>query len=147
MAMTDTIEEFCPKSVGRKKPWIDDACWRLTELRRAVKQRDMGGMEHKEACKKVKKALCKAKWKWYREKLQQAEDAQQRGDSKTVYKTVKQICRKQGAKLGIGIKDEYGCMHDIDDICTRWKEYCAKLYHCPDRTEEDMDKGDAEPEV
>ena len=148
MAVSEAIEETCPISKQAKKPWIDDTCWKLIEERREIRQRNPHSAEHHAASRKVKNALRKAKRKWYKDRLQEAEEAHQRGDSKTVYKTIKKVTKKKSAQPGIGIKDANGEMlYNTEDICRRWKEYCAGLFSRPGLTQQDMQKGEEEPEV
>jgi len=89
---------------------LDDKCWRLMQQRAIERKRNPNGEEHRNAAKKVKKALRNARRKWYREVLNQTEEAQSRGDYKTVYANIKKVSKKKINKPGIGIKDPSGNM-------------------------------------
>ena len=147
-SINEALEETCPLRQEAKKPWIDGVCWKLIEERRQLRKEKPNSLEHKKASRKVKSALKRAKRKWYSERLKDAEEAQKRGDSKTIYKTIRKVTKKQSTQPGIGIKDRNGHMlFNKEDICERWREYCTELYGRLDHTQEEIEKGEEEPEV
>ena len=146
--LLETIEEMCPVKPPTTKPWIDDECWKLMQERSIQRRRNPNGEEHRNAAKKVKKALRGAKRKWYKEVLKETEEAQRRGDYKTVYANIKKVSKKKINKPGIGIKDSNGNMiYEKEEIKKRWQSYCSELFGRGDVVREEMNKDEEEPEV
>jgi len=111
------------------------------------RRRNPNGKEHRNAAKKVKKALRKARRKCYRKVLNQTEEAQRSGNYNTVYANIKKVSKKTN-KPGIGIKDPSGNMiHEKDEIKKRRQSYCAELFCRGDLVREDMNKEEEEPKV
>jgi len=145
--LMETIEEVCPKKSPATKPWIDNECWRLIQKRKEERKKNPNGESHQTAAKRAKKALRIAKKKWFTDLLKETEEAQGRGDYKTLYDNIIKVSRKKTTKPGIGIKDQDGTMlYKIEDIKKRWKNYCSELFGRVGHTPENIEKGE-EPEI
>jgi len=116
---------------------------------RAIERRKKpNGEEHSNAAKNVKKVLRNARRKWYRKVLNQTEEAQRRGDYKTVYANIKKVSNKKINKPGIGIKDPSGnIIYEKEEIKKRWQSYCAELFSRGNLVREEMKKEEEQPEV
>jgi len=120
------------------------------DLSRNAKKREKknpNGESHRTAAKRAKKALRIAKKKWFTDLLKETEEAQGRGDYKTLYDNIIKVSRKKTTKPGIGIKYQDGTMlYKIEDIKKRWKNYCSELFGRVGHTPENIEKGE-EPEI
>ena len=66
---------------------------------------------------------------WLQEKAEEAEQAHKKGNSRQVFKLVKQISGQKSTQPGMGIKSMTGEMiYDLDKILDRWYEYGKQLY-------------------
>ena len=128
-ALVATASEQCPKEQQPNKPWIDSECWELIEERRSAKKEHFQGERYRELCKAVTKCCRRAKRKWLQEKAEEAEQAHKKGNSRQVFKLVKQISGQKSTQPGMGIKSMTGEMiYDLDKIVDRWYEYGKQLY-------------------
>ena len=128
-AVVATASEPCPKEQQPNKPWIDSECWELIEERRSAKKEHFQGERYRELCKAVTKCCRRAKRKWLQEKAEEAEQAHKKGNSRQVFKLVKQISGQKSTQPGMGIKSMTGEMiYDLDKILDRWYEYGKQLY-------------------
>ena len=137
--MTDAASEIFRKECCRKKPWVTRDVPDLCDERRDLKKwyEAEGAKEHREAKKRFKKAVKKAKEDWIDAQCEEIETCPNKNKSKRAYQLVKDLTsEKEG--LSSTIQDRSGkCLTEEQEILRRWTEYCSELYNhesCVDNT-------------
>uniref|UniRef100_H3ABE5 Reverse transcriptase domain-containing protein n=1 Tax=Latimeria chalumnae TaxID=7897 RepID=H3ABE5_LATCH len=146
-----TLEEVCPKEQQARRPWITAECLKLMDRRRDAKIRDHQGEDFLQLCREVKQACRWAKRMYFREKALEACTVSRLGNTKEVYKIVKEISGERRPNTSLGIKDEDGktMIFEKDNIKRRWRGYCLSLFSkdCSLPTSPPPERGETEPEV
>jgi Reverse transcriptase (RNA-dependent DNA polymerase)/Endonuclease/Exonuclease/phosphatase family len=126
----------------RKEAWIGKDTWRAIDERRELKSRREQAYsrgdgvedireEYRKKDKEVKRRCRGDKKAWTEARLEEAEEAAKRGDSKTLYKITKEISGKVAQR--IPIRDAMGnTLRTHDEQATRWKEHFDKILNCPE---------------
>ncbi|XP_065584387.1 uncharacterized protein LOC136043406 [Artemia franciscana] len=128
----------------RKKPkerWISDITWKLIDERKTLKQAmlidttrcsELATKQiYKEKDKEVKKSARKDKRQFLEKKAALAEEADRKGDSKTLYRLTNEMVGKQSSRITL-VKDENGSIiSDPEKIDERWASHFEKLLNRP----------------
>lgn len=132
-AVTAAVSSVCPPVRVRKKPWISDTTLQLVDERKVTNS----SVRRNALNRQIKAALKVDEDLWWREKADVMEEAARRGDTKTLYQTLKYITR---AKTGLNesVKDEHGVFIKTKaEKIERWACYFEQLLNRPDPTELD----------
>ena len=156
-AVRDTIVNTAQEVIGyrrgtRKERWITKHTWAAIDERRQLKakkeQAFKTGTKTDEAIEayrtkdKEVKSRCRVdKEAWFGEKLVEAETAAGRGDSKTLYRIVKELSGKATQKLPIN--DANGKpLKTQEEQANRWKEHFQAVLNCSEPNDnQDLDTG------
>jgi hypothetical protein len=126
----------------RKEKWIREDTWRAIDERRELKGRreqaynrgeDAENIreEYREKDKEVKKRCRGDKRAWTEARLEEAEEAAKRGDSKTLYRITKEITGKVAQR--VPIRDDKGnTLRTHDEQAARWREHFDRVLNCPE---------------
>jgi len=141
----DTIVNTAQEVIGyrrgsRKERWITKRTWAAIDERRQLKakkeQAFKTGNKTEEAIEayrtkdKEVKSRCRVdKETWFGEKLAEAETAAGRGDSKTLYRVVKELSGKATQKLPINDADGKP-LKTQEEQAKRWKEHFQTILNC-----------------
>ena len=130
-AVTDAASEILGKERRRKKPWITKDVLDLCDERRDLKKQQNeaeGAKEHREANRRIQKAVKKAKEDWIGAQCEEIETCLNK-NSKRAYQLVKDLAsEKQGRSSTIQDKSRK-CLTEEKEILSRWTEYCSELYN------------------
>ena len=138
-AFLHTSEKTLGYQESHRKPWISDDTWKLIEERRCLKHSVLSGGSrlsqsnpYKEKSKEVKKSARNDKRRYIEGKAQEAEDAEKRGDTKTLYKITRELTSSRTASCSV-IKDKDG-KHLVteDEQRTRWAEHFNTILNRPE---------------
>ena len=125
-AVTDAVSEIPGKERRRKKPWVTKDVLDLCDERRDLKKKRYeaeGAKEYKEANRRVKKAVKKAKEDLIGAQCEEIGTCLNKNNSKRDLTS-----EKQGRSSTI--QDKSGkCLTEENEILSRWTEYCAELYN------------------
>ena len=131
-AVTDAASEIVGKERRRKKPWVTTDLLGLCDERRDSKKKRYeaeGAKEYREANRRNKKAMKKAKEDWIGAQCGEIETCLNKNNSKRTYELVKDVTsEKQGRSSTIQDKSRK-CLTEEKEILSRWTEYCSELYN------------------
>ena len=128
----------------------------MAEQRRKVKanglkNKDQRG-EYRELNRKIQQQIRRDKTSFITNKCAEVENDSVSGNTKDMYKHIKALTSKPVPRLNV-LKDENGTiLTEVEEIKSRWKQYCEKLYASQeDKAEEEdgveSEDTDSEPEI
>jgi hypothetical protein len=143
----ETVQTTAQKVIGyrrgsRKEQWISEGTWKAIDERRELKARkeqalgsgnkaDEAITDYRIKDKEVKSRCRADKEMWVEGKLADAEEAAGKGDSKTLYRIVKDLSGKTGPK--VPIVDTAGRpLKSQEEQAKRWKEHFHAVLNCPE---------------
>ena len=144
----DIVLKAADKTVGkrrgtRKEQWIAPETWELIDKRKNIKMRrdtERGrqqqiSIEYTRLDKAVKKSCKKDKKLWLETKCQEAQDANNRNDTRTLYRISKELgCT--GTRSNVPIKDKNGrTLQTEEEQNARWVEHFKEILNQPEPTE------------
>ena len=141
----DTIVNTAQEVIGyrrgsKKERWITDGTWTAIDERRILKAKKEQAfktdtkieesIEAYRAKDKEVKSRCRAdKEIWFDDKVTEAETAAGRGDSKTLYRIVKELSGKTTQKLPINDADGKP-VKSFAEQAERWKQHFQAILNC-----------------
>ena len=140
-AIINTAQEVIGYRRGSKKErWITDGTWTAIDERRILKAKKEQAFKTNlkiEECieayrtkDREVKSRCRAdKEMWFDDKVTEAETAAGRGDSKTLYRIVKELSGKTAQKLPINGADGKP-LKSFAEQAERWKEHFQTILNC-----------------
>ena len=142
-AVTDAASEILGKKRRRKKPWVTrDVLDRCYEKRNLKKKRDEaeGAKEYREANRRIRKAVKKAKEDWIGAQCEEIETCLKKNNSKRAYQLVKDLTSEKQGRSPTFQDRAWKYLTEDKVILSRWTEYCSELYNqksCGDNSELD----------
>jgi hypothetical protein len=143
----DTVLNAAQKVVGfrrgsKKERWITEGTWKAIDERRVLKAKKeqalSTGVKAEEATtgyrqkdKEVKSRCREDKKMWVEDKLLEAEKAAGKGDSKTLYRILKDLSGKMSPKVPINGADGKP-LKSQEEQAKRWKEHFQTVLNCPE---------------
>ncbi|XP_072019722.1 uncharacterized protein [Amphiura filiformis] len=155
-AVTETAQGTLPRCKRKKKPWLTEEVFKLADQRRKVKanglkNKDQRG-EYRELNRKIQQQIRRDKTSFITKKCAEVEKDSVSGNTKDMYKNIKALTSKPVPRLNV-LKDENGTiLTEVEEIKSRWKQYCEKLYASQEDNAEEEDgveseDTDSEPEI
>ena len=147
-AVTDAASEKLGKERRRKKPWVTKDVLDFCDERRDLKKKRYeaeGAKEYREANRRIKTAVKKAKEDWIGAQCEEIETCLNKNNSKRAYQLVKDLTsEKQGRSSTIQVWEmSYWRKRDsqqMDRILLRtvqlwelWRQHCTGLQPAPGR--------------
>ena len=143
----DTVISTAQEVIGfrrgsKKEQWISEGTWAAIDERRSLKAKKEQafktkvGIDESIAAYKAKdrevKSRCRAdKDIWFGNRVAEADTAAKQGDSKTLYRIVKELSGKTMQKLPIN--DANGKpLKSHEEQAKRWKEHFKTILNCPE---------------
>ena len=131
-AVTETAMEVLGKKRITKKLWVTPHLLELCDETRNLKKSKYDSVEeadkYRQADKRVKMNMRKAKENWVAEQSKDIEKNLKMNNTKKAYQVVKDLTNnKQGWPSTILDKDGK-CLTETKDILNRWTEYTPELY-------------------
>ena len=143
----ETVQTTAQKVIGyrrgsRKEQCISEGTWKAIDERRELKARkeqalgsgnkaDEAITDYRIKDKEVKSRCRADKEMWIAGKLADAEEAADKGNSKTLYQIVKDLSGKTGSK--VPIVDTAGRpLKSQEEQAKRWKEHFHAVLNCPE---------------
>ncbi|XP_022245853.1 uncharacterized protein LOC111086614 [Limulus polyphemus] len=132
------IREVAEEVLGRRRGtnrerWISDGTWtviderkRVKQLREAATRQDYGNLaeRYNQLDREVKRRCKNDKNQWIEDKGNKAQEAADRGDSKTIYKITKELTSGFKSSEGVPIKAKNGTRLTTErEQLERWKEH------------------------
>ena len=129
-----------PKRGSRKERWISNGTWKLIDERKVLKAKMEQGatvnteslISYRKKDKEVKKSCRRDKQLYLENLAKEAESAATIGDSKTLYRIVKDL---SGAdrKSGCPIKDDNGTtLSTHEEQLKQWRHHFEAVLNCPE---------------
>lgn len=143
----DTAQKTIPKRKNKRKPWLTEKVFDLADQRRKVKEKGLENTdtrrEYQDLSRKVQKQIRSDKSYYIKQKCAEVERDSSTNNTKDMFKNIKLLTSKPTTKLNV-LKDEDGnILTEENEIKTRWKEYCEKLYVS---TDDDTQEGEEDQE-
>ena len=122
-AFKNTTLKCAEEIIGRrrgslKERWISDATWELIDERKSIKikreqaqniqDEQEADLVYRELDKAVKKSCKKDKKRWIEDKGQEAQQAADRNDTRTMYRIVRELTGSPSCNARVPIKDKNG---------------------------------------
>ena len=143
----DTVNKAAESVLGRrrgkrKERWISPITWKIIDERRVLKAKKEQSLtegknteatlkEYKEKDKEVKKCCKQDKQNWFDSKATEAEQAAQKGDTKTIYRLVKELSGCNSHCPMIKLADgQRATTHEQQ--ANRWYQHFQKVLNCPE---------------
>ncbi|XP_069982173.1 craniofacial development protein 2-like [Penaeus vannamei] len=116
-----------------KHPWVTAEVLQACNERRVLKpnrnKNPTNSKEYNDCNRRVRRKIKEAKEMWINEQYKEIEQSIKLNNSKKAFNIVKALTQKWRPKTKV-IEDKDGnLLTNIDDILTRWKEYCEELYN------------------
>ncbi|XP_071487324.1 uncharacterized protein [Diadema antillarum] len=131
-AVTETANEVLGKKRTTKKPWVTPDLLKLCDERRDLKQSkygsDEGADKYRQADKRVKKSMLKAKEDWITDQCNDIERNLKANNTKKAYQVVKDLTSSKQGRPSTILDKNGKCLTESKDILNRWTEYAADLY-------------------
>ena len=126
----------------RKEQWIRPETWDLIDKRKNIKMRretERGthqmSIEYSRLNKSVKKSCRRDKKLWLETKCQEAQDASNRNDTRTLYRISREL-GGNGTRSNVPIKDKNGrILQTEEEQNKRWVEHFKEILNQPEPTE------------
>ena len=124
------------KRGSRRERWIETDTWHLIDERKALKKEknisEQKQEEYRQKDKAVKRNCRRDKRQYVEKKAKEAEDAAMKGDSKELYRIVKDLT-SSGPKKGMPIKDDFGkTLPTHEEQAKQWKHHFETVLNCPE---------------
>ena len=131
-----------PRRGTKKESWIKEETWALIDARKDIKKRRDQTMVHQDRRilseeysrlhRSVKKSCKKDKKTWIEDKCKEAQDAINRGDTRTPYRIVKEIGGSTTSS-GVPVKDKNGKLLQTEaEQNARWVEHFKETLNQPE---------------
>ena len=144
-AVTESAEETISRRRGtQKERWIRNSTWQLIDERKTTKiQRDQAktpdeqqaaAAKYKSLDRKVKRSCRADKKEWLKQKGDEAQEAANRNDAKTLYQIVRELTGSR-SNSNTPIKDKNGkALLTKEEQVARWIEYFKETLNQPNPT-------------
>lgn len=133
--LNGALTTVCPPVRIRKRPWISDATLSLVNERKVAKSRTRRNALNR----RITSALKADEEQWWNHKATVMEAAARRGDSKTLYDTLRSLTKKkEGVSESIKSADGVPLKSKVDRV-DRWASYFEQLLNRPDPSVPDSD--------
>ena len=131
-AMIETTSKVLGKKRITKKSWVTPDFLKLCDERRDLKktkyESEEGAHKYRQADKKVKMRMLKAKGDWISNQCNGIEQNLQANNAKKAYQVVKELNSNKQGRLNTILDKNGKCLIESKDILNRWTEYSADLY-------------------
>ena len=88
-----------------------------------------GAKEYREANKRIRKAVKKAKEEWIGAQCEEMETCLNKNNSKRAYQLVKDLTSEKQGRSSIIQNRSWKCLTEEKEIVSRWTEYFSELYN------------------
>ena len=124
-------KKHIPKKKRKKQPWISVDTLKLAEERRKAKV-EGNSKDWSRLNTAVSKGAKEDMSNFIEEKCKELEKLKQRGDSKKIFQTVKELTGKWTPRMDVINDGEGNTLTETEDIKSRWVEYSTKLFEAKD---------------
>ena len=124
---------------SKRKPWISETTWELIEERRKLKYSALAGGSnpyqsdpYRVKSREVKNSARNDKRRFIESKAQEAEDAEKRGDTRTLYKITRELTGSRTASCAVVKNREGKQLTTENEQLTRWAEHFKTTLNRPE---------------